>query len=247
MVFILSALWWIRGLWKLPDGRDWLRGKLGLVLMGRAMLSKSLIQFSVDGQGCVPFLLFDLRPNYGGRNEGKATSFKRSHPRIAALSAPSPAAGPCPPMPPSQWETPWHSWASLGRCLGILWGHCSFLLDTGVHKVLFLSSRSLFPQSCGSYVIKSHCPLNSHSIRVLSPFADPQFEKSVVGPRTFLKVLEFLWHNCSAVCGFLLSSGLVGLNWFDGAEYSYLLLVCKTFHLPTEHEWYPYSVEYSCL
>ena len=37
--------------------------------MGRAMLSKSLIQFSVDGQGCVPSLLFDLRPNYGGGNE----------------------------------------------------------------------------------------------------------------------------------------------------------------------------------
>ena len=36
--------------------------------MGRAMLSKSLIQFSVDGQGCVPSLLFDLRPNYGGGN-----------------------------------------------------------------------------------------------------------------------------------------------------------------------------------
>ena len=33
------------------------------------MLSKSLIQFSVDGWGCVPFLLFDLRPNYGGGNE----------------------------------------------------------------------------------------------------------------------------------------------------------------------------------
>ena len=43
--------------------------KLGLVLLGRAMLSKSLIQFSVDGQGCVPSLLFDLRPNYGGGNE----------------------------------------------------------------------------------------------------------------------------------------------------------------------------------
>ena len=37
--------------------------------MGGAMLSKSLIQFSVDGQGCVPSLLFDLRPNYGGGNE----------------------------------------------------------------------------------------------------------------------------------------------------------------------------------
>ena len=33
-------------------------GKLGLVLMGRAMLSKSLIQFSVDEWGCVLSLLF---------------------------------------------------------------------------------------------------------------------------------------------------------------------------------------------
>ena len=33
------------------------------------MLSKSLIQFSVDGRDCVPSLLFDLRPNYSGGNE----------------------------------------------------------------------------------------------------------------------------------------------------------------------------------
>ena len=46
-----------------------LKGKLGLFLMGRAMLSKSLIQFSIDGRDCVPSLLFDLRPNYGGGNE----------------------------------------------------------------------------------------------------------------------------------------------------------------------------------
>ena len=32
-------------LWKLPDGRDWLRGKLGLFLMDGAMLSKFLIWF----------------------------------------------------------------------------------------------------------------------------------------------------------------------------------------------------------
>ena len=31
--------------------------------MGGAMLSKSLIQFSVDGWGCVPSLLFGLRSN----------------------------------------------------------------------------------------------------------------------------------------------------------------------------------------
>ena len=37
--------------------------------MGRAMLTKSLIQFYVDGRGCVPSKLFDLTPNYGGDNE----------------------------------------------------------------------------------------------------------------------------------------------------------------------------------
>ena len=35
-------------------------------------------------------------------------------------------------------------WASL------LWGHCSFLLGPGAHKVLFVPTKSLFPQSCVS-------------------------------------------------------------------------------------------------
>ena len=42
---------------------------MGLVLMGGTILSKSLIQFSVDGWSCVLSPLFDLRPNYGGGNE----------------------------------------------------------------------------------------------------------------------------------------------------------------------------------
>ena len=42
---------------------------VGLVLVGWAMLSKSLIQFSIDGRGCVLFLLFDLRPNSDGGHE----------------------------------------------------------------------------------------------------------------------------------------------------------------------------------
>ena len=44
-------------------------GETGSCSVDGAMLSKSLIQFSVDGQGCVPSLLFDLRPDYGGANE----------------------------------------------------------------------------------------------------------------------------------------------------------------------------------
>ena len=72
---------------------DW--RKLGLVLMGRAMLSKSLIQFSVEGWGCVPSLLFDLRPNYSGGNEDNGNLPQRSHAGTSTLSAPDPAAGHC--------------------------------------------------------------------------------------------------------------------------------------------------------
>ena len=50
------GLWWrIRGLWKLPDGRDWLRGKLGLVLMDRAMLS--MHGFSISPSKEIPGLI----------------------------------------------------------------------------------------------------------------------------------------------------------------------------------------------
>ena len=35
-------------------------GMLGIVMIGRAMLSKSLIQFSVDGSSCLPSLLFQF-------------------------------------------------------------------------------------------------------------------------------------------------------------------------------------------
>ena len=41
----------IRGLWKLPDGKDWLWGKLGLALVCEVLLTKSLIQLYVDAVG----------------------------------------------------------------------------------------------------------------------------------------------------------------------------------------------------
>ena len=47
-------------------------------------------------------------------------------------------------------ETPGHSKASLGQSLGGGGSHCSFLLGPGEHKVLFVPSKSLFPQSYGS-------------------------------------------------------------------------------------------------
>ena len=120
------------------------RGKLGLVLMGRAMLSKSLIQFYLDGEGSVPSLLFDLRPNYGGGNEDNGDLLEKV-PCPATLSVPDPAAGHHRPMP--LLETPGHSQESLSQSLV---GHGFFLLGPGSHKVLFMPSKSLFPQSCVS-------------------------------------------------------------------------------------------------
>ena len=63
------------------------------------MLSKSLIQFSVDGLGCVLSLLFGLRPNYGGGNEDNGDLLQKDLCTQVAFSAPNPAAGHCLLMP----------------------------------------------------------------------------------------------------------------------------------------------------
>ena len=46
----------MKGLCKLPDGRDWQWGKLNLTLVDRVVLRKTLIQLSTDGWGSVPSL-----------------------------------------------------------------------------------------------------------------------------------------------------------------------------------------------
>ena len=48
----------LRGLYKLPDGRDWWWEKLGLALVGRAMLTKILIKISAGEWGCVSWLVW---------------------------------------------------------------------------------------------------------------------------------------------------------------------------------------------
>ena len=94
-------------------------------------------------------------------------------------------------------KTPRHRqvWVSL------LWGHCSFFLGSGVHNVLCVPSKSLFPQFCVKFC--NQIPLPSKvkfpGGSVLLP--DPQVGTSVVGPRTILIVREFIWYNCSAICG----------------------------------------------
>ena len=111
-------------------------GKLGLVLKGEVKLSKSLIQFSDDGLGCVPSLLLVVEVM-----KIMAASFKRSHSCTAALSPSDPAAGHRRP------ETPEHSWTCLGQSLvgSLLVSPGSWCAQGSVCAL-----KSLFPQSCVS-------------------------------------------------------------------------------------------------
>ena len=107
--------------------------------MGEARLSKSLIQFSIDGQSS-----FDLGTNYGGANEDNLPS---KDPMQALLHSVPPTlqqATADPGLHQRLLDAQGHVWVDL------LWGHCSFLLGLVVHKVLFVPSKSLFPQSCVS-------------------------------------------------------------------------------------------------
>ena len=106
------------------------------------MFSKSLIQFSVDNFLCSLPVLY-LGQNYGGGNEdGPSKGPMRALLHSVPPTLQQPTAEPFPHQ--RLLDTHGQVWVSL------LWGHCSFLLGPGVHKVLFVPSKSLFPQSCVS-------------------------------------------------------------------------------------------------
>ena len=68
------------------------------------------------------------------------TSFKRPQAQSALLSAPTlqqVTGHPC--LCRILLDTPGQVW------VGLLCGHCSYLLGPGEHKVLFVSPQSLFP------------------------------------------------------------------------------------------------------
>ena len=140
-LILLSALFWmrIRGMCNLPDGKDWLWGQLGLALMGRAVLSKTLIQMSADGWDCALSLLVVWPETRSpGVNKFQEGSCHSAAPRTALsvhLSLWEATADPQLCRRPS--VTHRQVWLSL------LWGHCSCPLGPGVHKILFVPSKSL--------------------------------------------------------------------------------------------------------
>ena len=98
--------------------------------------------------------------------EVMATSFKRLYARSVVFSVPDCTVDP--QLHQRLLDTHRQAW------LCFLWGHWSSLLGPGVNKVLFVPSKSLFPQSCGSFVIKCHWSSKSNSQGILCPFASPR-------------------------------------------------------------------------
>ena len=122
---------------------DW--GKLSLVLMGRAMLHKSLVQFSVDGLICVPSLLFNLRPNYGGGNQDNGNLLLKVPCMHCCTQCPRPWSRPL--LTHASIRDPWtltgkFGWVSCGVTALFSW--------VLVCTVFCLCPKSLFPQSCVS-------------------------------------------------------------------------------------------------
>ena len=90
-------------------------------------------------------MLFDLRPNYGGGNEDNGEVLQNVHEGNVALSVPDPTdllATADLRLHQRLLDTHEQVWVTL------MWDHCSLVLGPGVHKVLSVPSKSLFPLSC---------------------------------------------------------------------------------------------------
>ena len=117
-------------------------GETGSCSDGQGLAQQIFNPIFFDGRVCVLSLLFDLRPNYGGwgwSNEDNGNLLQALRHSVS-LTLEQATTDPC-----LLWrflDTQGKVWASL------LWGHLSFPL--GAHKVLFVPSKSLFPQSCAS-------------------------------------------------------------------------------------------------
>ena len=174
----------LRGLCKLPYGRDWQWVDLVLVLVDRVMLSKTLIHLFADGWSCVPSLLvvWLWKPSPGvcwlcSRANGDDRQEAHTSGCFLALLL-------------QELVSLW--WATTDSCLlressnarrliwfSLLSSHCSLLVGSlllfpGAHKILCVPPWEwslCFPQSCGSPVIKLCWPSNSDSLGIPNPFA----------------------------------------------------------------------------
>ena len=105
------------------------------------MFSKSLNQFSVDGQGCIHSLFFDQTMLEVMKI--MSNCFKRSHACPATFSVPTTQQATTDPRRHQRLlDTQGQVWVSL------FWGPCSLLLGPGAHKVFCAFQKSDSPFLC---------------------------------------------------------------------------------------------------
>ena len=120
---------------------DW--GKTRSCSDGGAVLSKSLIQLSVDRRGCVPSPLFYLRPIYGGANEDNGDLLRK----VPCTHFCSECPWPCSRPPPTHASTG-HSWTLMGKSGLVYFGVTALFPWFLVHPNFCLyRPRVCFPSS----------------------------------------------------------------------------------------------------
>ena len=203
----------LRGLCKLPYGRDWQWVDLALVLVDRVMLSKTLIHLFDDGWSCVPSLLvvWLWQPSpvvYWLCSGANGDDLQEAHTSGCFLA-----------LLLQELVSLW--WATTDPCLhressnarrliwfSLLWSHCSLpvgslLLFPGAHKILCVPHEtgvSISPSPVE--VLWSNCAGLQIQIPwgFLVPLLDGQIRKPNMGLKTFTIVGIPLWYNCYAVC-----------------------------------------------
>ena len=108
--------------------------------MARAMLSKSLIEFSVDGWSCVPSLLFDLRPSYSGGNEDNSDLLQK----VPYTQSPQLCI-----RPPPTHTSARDSWTCMGKSGSVSCGDTAPFSWVLLHtKFCLCPQRVYFPVLC---------------------------------------------------------------------------------------------------
>ena len=202
-LLLLSTLWCrrLRGLYKLPVGRDWQWEKLGLALVGKASFSKALIQLSADGWGCTPSLVVvwpEVTKPWGLWSlVGLMAMSKREHAKtdLPGLLLPVPH--------------PWGEALLIRPTLAGSFGSVSCEVSALFLWVLVHTRFCLCPprlESLFSPVLWKSCNQIPVAFKVRFPRIPSSFVRSPAGKpdmgfRTFTTVGEFLLYYCSPVCG----------------------------------------------
>ena len=117
-------------------------------------------------------------------------------------------------------------WTLTSKAGSISYGVTSPFFWVLVHNRFCWCPSRVFPQSCGSSVIKSHWPSKSSSPGVLIPFARTQVGKSVVPLELLQQCENFFGTVVLQFVGCLLSSSIVELMAISSKR------IYATYHAP---------------